>query len=195
MRVLIVEDNRTEQKLIQHMLDEWGYETEVSEDGIRAWQRILEDDAPDLLILDWMLPGIPGVEICRRLREMKRNCYIILLTAKDHRDDVIMGLQSGADDYVQKPFHREEFKARVRNAKRVLDLQEDLQKQVKELEQALAKVDQLQGLIPICCYCKNIRSDDNYWQRLEAYFQEQANVQFSHGICPSCFDTMFEQTG
>ncbi len=195
MRVLIVEDNRTERKLIQRMLDDWGYETEVCEDGLRAWQRILEDDAPELLILDWMLPGIPGVEICRRLREKKRNCYIILLTAKDHREDVIMGLESGADDYVQKPFHRAEFKARVRNATRVLELQESLQKRVTELEAALAKVDQLQGLIPICCYCKNIRSDDNYWQRLEAYFQEQANVQFSHGICPTCFDTMFEQTG
>jgi hypothetical protein len=89
---------------------------------------------------------------------------------------------------VTKPFNREELRARVQGGARVVELQRSLAERVEELEQALARVKQLQGLLPICSYCKKIRDDRNYWQQVEAYIGEHSEAVFSHGICPDCFD-------
>ena len=114
--------------------------------------------------------------------------YIILLTAKGSKEDLITGLESGADDYLTKPFHREELKARVQVGWRVLNLQKRLADRVHELESALSKVKQLQGLLPICCYCKRVRDGKDYWQQVEAYVMAHSEAQFTHGICPDCME-------
>ena len=102
--------------------------------------------------------------------------------------DVVKGLEAGADDYMIKPFDAEELRARVRVGFRVLDLQEKLTHRVDELEQALGQIKQLQGLLPICSYCKKIRDDGNYWQQVEEYIGSHSEVKFSHGICPACYE-------
>jgi len=129
-----------------------------------------------------------GAEVCRRARsqEMGRLLYIILLTAKGRKEDIVQGLTAGADDYIIKPFDRSELKARINVGERILRLQAELAARVKELELALTNVKLLQGLLPICCYCKRIRNDQNYWQQVDTYIADHSEAQFTHGICPEC---------
>ncbi|MCK4602578.1 MAG: diguanylate cyclase [Phycisphaerae bacterium] len=130
MRVLIAEDDRISRRALQAALSKWGYEVLVTSDGNEAWEALQEQDAPKLAVLDWMMPGMDGIEICRRVRRRERDerdyTYIILLTAKCQKDDVIEGMAAGADDYVTKPFDIRELKVRLRAARRVLDLQRKL---------------------------------------------------------------------
>ncbi len=98
-------------------------------------------------------------------------------------------MQSGANDYVIKPFDRAELQARVRVGQNVVELQRSLAQRVRELEEALSQVQQLQGLLPICSYCKKIRDDRNYWQQVETYVSRHTQMRFSHGICPDCWET------
>ena len=99
-----------------------------------------------------------------------------------------MGLDAGADDYLAKPFDRNELRARVQVGVRVVELQRHLAEHIKELETALSQVKQLQGILPICSYCKKIRDDQNYWQRVESYISDHSEAEFSHSICPSCYE-------
>ena len=188
--VLIAEDDPTSRRLLQVTLEKWGLEVEVCCDGHQAWQALQRDEAPQLAILDWMMPGIDGLELCRRLRALPqpRICYAILLTAKDQKQDLAEGLGSGADDYMIKPFDPCELKARLQVGIRLLSLQQALAGRVSELEEALAQVKLLQGLLPICSYCKNIRDDNNYWQQIEGYVSAHSEAQFSHSICPTCYE-------
>ena len=102
------------------------------------------------------------------------------------------GLEAGADDYVTKPFHHPELRARLRGAVRVIELQEQLVARVTELEVALSRVRQLQGLVPICSYCKRVRSDRDYWEQVEGYIARHTEAVFSHGICPECLEAATE---
>ncbi len=189
MNILVAEDNQIQRHLICRALQGWGYEVVECSDGEQTWRILGGEGPPPIVILDWMMPGITGLEICQRLRaEHDRNTYAIMLTARGNAEDQLAGLRAGADDYVHKPFHPDELNARIRNAVRVVELQAKLQGRVRELEDALRKVRQLQELLPICSYCKKVRQDENYWNDVEAYFQEHANVRFSHGICPECYD-------
>ena len=190
MKVLIAEDDAISRRVLEAFLRRWGFEVESFEHGGTAWERLQQEDAPSLVILDWMMPELGGVEICRRVRAAGRPqpAYLILLTSRTGSEDIVAGLEAGADDYVTKPFNREELRARVQGGARVVELQRSLAERVEELEQALARVKQLQGLLPICSYCKKIRDDRNYWQQVEAYIGEHSEAVFSHGICPDCFD-------
>ena len=189
MKILIAEDDPVSRRLLEVTLEKFGYEVVVAADGAEAWTALQRDDAPPLAILDWMMPELDGVEICRRVREVptSKPPYLVLLTAKTGRGDVVAGLDAGANDYLKKPFDRAELRARVQVGAQVLELQKNLADRIGELEGALAQVKQLQGLLPICSYCKNIRDEQNYWQRIDSYLMEHADVMFSHGICPDCY--------
>ena len=192
MRILIAEDDAISRRLLQATLSKWGHEVVVTTQGEEAWQVLQQPGAPLLLILDWLMPGLDGVEICRRARALPalQSAYILLLTARTRKEEIVEGLQSGADDYVTKPFDHAELRARVQVGVRVVGLQTALADRVHELEEALSSVRTLQGLLPICCYCKKIRDDGNYWHRVENYISGHANVRFSHGICPDCSEKM-----
>jgi DNA-binding response OmpR family regulator len=189
MRVLLADDDAVPRCLLQAALTEWGYEVEAVADGERAWQILQAEGAPKLAVLDWVMPGLDGVEVCRRLRARPAAApvYAILLTARDSKADVVAGLRAGANDYVTKPFDRAELQARVQVGRTVVELQHNLAARVRELEDALAQVRQLQGLLPICSYCKKIRDDNNYWQQVESYLGAHSGARFSHGICPDCW--------
>ena len=192
MQVVIAEDDRVTGEILARTLQRWNYATTLVADGADAWERLHAATEPTLAILDWMMPGMDGPEVCRRVREELplANMYLLLVTARESRGDVVAGLDAGADDYVIKPFDPEELRARVAVGARVLGLQQKLAERVAELQDALANVKQLRGLLPICSYCKRIRGDDQYWQQVEGYIAAHSDAQFSHGICPSCYATI-----
>ena len=195
MRILIAEDDAVSRRVLQTMLGKWGHDVVVTCDGASAWEALQQPDTPRLAVLDWMMPEMDGVEICRRVRATPGSplLYLILLTAKGRMEDIVEGLQAGADDYVTKPFDPEELRARVHVGERILELQADLAARVRELETALANIRQLEGLLPICCYCKRIRDDQNYWQQVESYITRHSNAQFTHGVCPDCYQRLLRE--
>src|SRR5437899_951445 len=147
MRILIAEDDAVSRRMLEASLRKWGHEVISANDGTGAWEALQNPDAPRLAVLDWMMPGIDGVEICRRVRRRPDHgaIHIILLTAKGRKQDVVEGLEAGADDYVTKPFDPGELRARVSVGARLLDLQDALAERVGDLEAALASVKQLRG--------------------------------------------------
>jgi CheY-like chemotaxis protein len=189
MNVLVAEDDPISRKILESNLKRWGFGVTTVEDGEAAWEHLLADQTLQLAVLDWMMPGCDGPDLCRRVRARPdfRPIHIILLTARSEKRDIVEGLRSGADDYLTKPFDREELYTRLKVGARVVELQRSLAEQVKDLSEALARVKQLQGLLPICCYCKQVRDDGNYWTAVEEYLGKNCDVRFSHGICPSCY--------
>jgi sigma-B regulation protein RsbU (phosphoserine phosphatase) len=181
MRILIADDDRMSTLMLERTLSEWGFEVVVAHDGIAAWERLVGTEPPALAIVDWMMPGIDGIELCRRIRATPRPApvYVILLTARTSRQDLVAGLEAGADDYLTKPFDPDELRARIHVGQRTLGL--------------IANIKQLTGLLPICSYCKRIRSDHNYWEQVESYISDHTDVLFSHGICPSCLEKALEE--
>ena len=181
--------------LLERTLSGWGHEVVVTNDGLVAWAALEEKDPPKLAILDWMMPGIDGLEICRRLRqrETQTPTYVIMLTAKRRKTDIVEGLIAGANDYVTKPFDRGELKARLDVGITVVNLQQSLAHRVSELEEALLHVKVLQGILPICSYCKQIRDDNNYWQSVDSYISGHSEAKFSHSICPHCYEAVVKR--
>ena len=188
MRALIADDDRTTTTLLSRTLERWGFDTTVANDGEAAWSAMTSSTPPSIAIVDWMMPGLDGPEICRRLHADSTHepIYVILLTSRTSRHDVVAGLNAGADDYLTKPFDHDELRARLQVGVRIVTLQERLAEQVKQLQAALANVKQLRGLLPICAYCKRVRNDQNYWEQVESYVTEHSDARFSHGICPKC---------
>ncbi len=134
MRVLIADDSTVSRHLLEVTLHKWNYDVIVTSDGSEAWAILDQPDAPALAILDWMMPGMTGLEICRRVRKQNREpyTYILLLTSKSLKEDVVEGLEAGADDYVTKPFDQNELNVRLRAGRRIVDLQAELLKAREE---------------------------------------------------------------
>lgn len=188
--VLVAEDDTISRRTVVAALTKGGNHVVEAQNGVQALEVLQEPNAPRLAILDWMMPGLDGIQLCKNLKAGNDGItrYLILVTSKGERQDVVDGLEAGADDYIIKPFDAEELRARVRVGFRVLDLQENLAHRVNELEEALYQIKQLQGLLPMCSYCKKIRDDGNYWRRVEEYLAHHSEVRFSHGICPACYE-------
>ena len=194
MRVLIADDETVSRRMLERALTRWSYEVVAATDGEQAWALLQQPDPPTIMVLDWLMPRLDGIAICRRVRAhpLLRSAYVILLTSRTAKEDIVEGLQAGADDYVTKPFDTSELRARMQVGVRVVKLQNALGERVRDLEDALSRVKQLQGLLPICCYCKKIRDDQNYWHQVESYVGSHTDVRFSHGICPDCSDKIKE---
>lgn len=192
MKILIAEDDQISSRILKLTLQAAGHEIISTGNGAEAWAILEKEDSPAMAILDWMMPGIDGLEVCRRVRQRATATptYLILLTAKAGKEDTVQGLDAGANDYICKPFNREELYARVRVGETVIKLQQNLAARVAELESALAQVKYLQGILTICSYCKDVRDDQNYWQQLETYVSHYSETQFSHSICPGCYESV-----
>ena len=197
MEILIADDDSVARMLLDSVLENWGHQVVVVNDGQQAWDILSQPDAPRLAIVDWMMPRIDGPELCRRIRRTPETLglYVILLTSRRDPADIISGLQAGADDYIVKPFEPEELRARLGVGLRVVALQNSLNAKITELKQALAQVHTLQGLIPICAYCKRIRNEAEFWERVESYITARSDARFSHGICPDCMQKVPAELG
>jgi diguanylate cyclase (GGDEF)-like protein len=144
MRILIADDSIVSRHLLEATLRKWGYEVVVAADGLEAWDALQGENPPRLAILDWVMPGLTGPEVCSRVRETSKNkeldyTYIVLLSSKSQREDLIVGLESGADDYLTKPFDQHELKVRLRAGTRIIDLHRELVSAREELREQATK--------------------------------------------------------
>lgn len=181
MRILIADDDRMSTVMLGRTLEKWGFDVVVVHDGAAAWEAIVGAEPPALAVVDWMMPELDGIELCRRIRatSLPSPVYVILLTARTSRQDLVAGLEAGADDYLTKPFDPDELRARIHVGVRTVGL--------------VANIKRLTGLLPICATCKRIRSGQGYWQQVEGYITEHSDAVFSHGICPTCLEKAMEE--
>lgn len=159
MKVLIADDDALSRKILEDCLSKWGYDIEMANNGHEAWGIMENNDRPNMAVLDWMMPGMDGVEICRRLRRLTlpNYVYVILLTARSKREDVINGLESGADDYIIKPFNPEELKSRLKIGRRIIELEHRILR--------LASTDYLTGLLNRRAFLERLERELNRCER------------------------------
>ncbi len=176
MKILIAEDNPVAEKVLRLTLQGFGHEVVSAPSGAAAWE-LFEQDPFRVIVSDWMMPDMDGLELCRRVRSRPdtRYTYFILLTAAHTGpDDYMLAMEQGVDDFLTKPLNREVIRTRLHVAKRILRYTTEIQK--------------LQEIIPICCQCHKVRNDDSYWERIETFITENTGCQFSHGYCPDCYE-------
>jgi len=206
LRILIAEDDLTSRAMLAAVLKNGGDEIVETTNGLEAWNELQKPDAPRLAIFDWMMPEMDGLEIVRRVRTMESSQsssassfaatdrhYLIMLTTRDEKADIIAGLETGADDYLAKPFDPGELGARVEAGRRMILMQEQLALQIRELREALDHIKTLQGILPICSFCKKIRDDGGYWNQVEAYISRHSDALFSHSVCPECMKIHYSE--
>jgi len=189
MNVLIAEDDDLSRMLLQTLLTEWGYNVTVAVDGNEAWKILSEPDHPHLLLLDWSMPGLEGPEIIQKLRQRSPDqpYYAIIITSRNNKNAAASVLEAGADDFINKPFDSSELRARVAVGERTCRLQMAMAENIVDLNKALARVKQLEGIIPICSWCKKIRDEQGNWLQLETYICKHSEAVFSHGMCSECY--------
>ncbi len=201
--VHVVDDDPVSLKLVGTVLEKHGYDVRVHSsaeellDGIGSG---CDESLPEpgrsaggmLVVADWNMPGMSGLQLCdvlrRRMAERGAYVYFVMLTSNIEHESLLQAFESGVDDYLTKPCNPAELIARIRAGTRMLMLHEDLRRKVKELEEALKRIRQLEELIPICSYCGRIRDDKNYWNRVEEYLEQRTGSRFTHGICPDCYE-------
>jgi DNA-binding response OmpR family regulator len=176
MKILIAEDDPVSVKILQFTLQHWGHEVICAASGDEAWA-VFDREPVRVVVSDWMMPGLDGLGLCQRVRARAKTeyTYFILLTAiNTGRDNLRKAMDAGIDDFLAKPLDREAIYMRLRVAERIL--------------QFTTEIKLLKELIPICMYCKRVRDDTDYWQQVETYIHQQTGTNFSHGICPDCFN-------
>ena len=191
-RILLAEDEPRYRRILSHYLNSWGFSVIVAADGIEAAAVLMGENSPSMALVDWMMPGLEGTEVCKRVRELpdRPYTYMILLTAKADKSAVAAGFEAGADDYVIKPCDMTELRARLKVGERTVTLERSLAQQVDTLQHALDHVRQLKELLPICAWCKRVRDDQDYWQSIEEYLHVHTGTDFTHGICPHCVEAV-----
>jgi len=194
MIVLVADDLDVNRKLLRTLLAAEGYDVIEASNGVDAFEILQGATGPVVGLIDWEMPEMEGIEVCRQARARRGAppLYLILLTVRDSKQDIVAGLQGGANDYITKPFDKTELLARVGIGTQMVQLQQALTERVAELKDALISVKQLGGLLPICSYCKKIRDDQNYWQQVEAYVGKHSEAKFSHSICPQCYEEIIK---
>ena len=175
MKILTVEDDAVARAVLRQALRRLGHESVEAADGEAAWE-LLQTEPVRVIVSDWMMPRTDGLDLCRRVRARARTDYIyfILLTSRDATEENQMAAtDAGVDDFLTKPLDLAELWTRLRVAERILKY--------------TTQVRQLEEMLPICSYCKKIRDDQNYWQQLEGYISERTGSDFSHSVCPDCY--------
>lgn len=145
MKILIADDDATTRLIMESFVTQWGHTAVTATDGGAAMMILRTKDAPPVAVLDWMMPGLDGIEICRRLREVQKNTYIILVTSRDDSASLVEGLDAGANDYIRKPFNKEELRARLQVGVRYAQIQQALEQRVAELENAFHEIHDLKA--------------------------------------------------
>lgn len=187
-KVLVAEDDFTSRTILSAMLKKWGYDPVETENGAQAWKVMQEADAPRLVLLDWNMPELNGLEVARLIRTVKTQVtpYIIMLTCRGEKSDIVDSLDVGANDHVSKPYDPNELMARLNTGRHNLELQISLLGKIEALQKAMAEIKTLRGIVPICAGCKKIRDDKGFWQQVESYVTRHSEAMFSHGMCPDC---------
>ena len=177
MKVLVADDDPIAVAVIEAALRKRGHECLTVTDGQAAWERWHEQPVR-VVVSDWLMPGLDGLELCRRIRQHPGDYtyFILLSNVSASGGNLEQAAEAGVDDFLNKPVNPQELWLRLRVAERILDFAN--------------KVQQLESFIPICSYCKKVRDDKNYWSQIEAYINSRTGSRFSHGVCPSCYDSV-----
>ena len=149
MPIVIAEDDLVSRTLMSSLMEKWGFKAVITQDGHEAMAALRAEQGPALAILDWMMPGMDGLQVCRRVRERKKMVYVIMLTSLGAKESIVEGLHAGADDYLSKPFDKNELLARIQVGLRILELHAALAARVKELEQAAGEIGDLKLRVPL----------------------------------------------
>jgi phosphoserine phosphatase RsbU/P len=175
MRILIADDDVVSQLILSEQLQSLGHTVTIASDGREAWE-LYQSTNPQIVITDWIMPDVDGLELSRMIRAENRETYtyLIFLTILHGKGSYLEAMDAGADDFITKPFDIEQLSARLHVAERILGLQREIK--------------QLQGLLPICSYCKRIREEDMTWLPIEKYITQRTDALFSHGVCPDCYE-------
>jgi len=173
MKILVADDDDFSRTLLVRALEGLKHEVTAAPDGRAAWKALRRQYFP-VLITDWLMPHFSGPELCRLIRKVARDnyTYIILLTVLEGKENYLQGMGAGADDFLTKPFDEDQLAARLHVAERILGLRQHVRR--------------LEGLLPICAYCKKIRDEQQQWQEVERYVAARSETTFSHSICPEC---------
>ena len=194
-RVLLADDDEKTRQILAHYLAKWGFVVSTCRDGNEAAAILEQDTAPALALIDWEMPGLEGVEICRRVRGRAGRhpyTYIILVTGRSDKSEIASGFAAGADDYVTKPFDVDELHARLLVGQRVVSLERRLAEHIARLRDALEQVGQLQDSAPVCIcpVCKQTRDSQSRWQPVETYLRENVGTFSIHETCPTCCEKL-----
>jgi DNA-binding response OmpR family regulator len=175
MKVLIADDDTICRWNLQAALEKFGHEVVVAEDGVQAW-KLFDAQPTRIVVSDWMMPELDGLGFCRKVRNRPETeyTYFIMLTIRSGTINYHEAIDAGVDDFLTKPLDRDELLARLRVAERILGY--------------ATQIRQLKSLLPICMYCKKIRDDRDYWLQIEEYIHAHTGADFSHGICPKCYE-------
>ncbi len=180
MNILIAEDDPIGAKILRLTLQQLGHTVSAAADGLEAWE--MYDRQPfRVIVSDWMMPGLDGLDFCKRVRQRPDTAYtyfIMLTAAHTSADDFTLAMDAGVDDFLTKPFEREILRTRLHVADRIL--------------RYTTEIHALKEIVPICMYCKKVRNDDDFWERVETYFRNCTGKHFTHGVCPDCFDTQLK---
>jgi phosphoserine phosphatase RsbU/P len=149
MPIVIAEDDLVSRTLMSTLMEKWGFKAFITKDGHEAMAALRAEQGPALVVLDWMMPEMDGLQVCRRVRESEKMVYVIMLTSLGAKENIVEGLHAGADDYLIKPFDKNELLARIQVGLRILELHAALAARVKELEKAAAEIDDLKLRFPL----------------------------------------------
>ena len=182
MKTLIAEDDREMREMLAVLLRLEGHDVAQAVSGLDAWEQF-EKGRFSLVLSDWLMPQLDGLELSRRIRATARPDYpyVILLTALKGKAHFLQAMRAGVDDFISKPFDADELRAKLHAAERIVTLQD--------------RVKRLEGILPTCMYCKNIRDEHQAWVSIEEYITQRSNAEFSHGLCPDCFTKAAAQLG
>ncbi|MFP4175765.1 MAG: response regulator [Planctomycetota bacterium] len=189
MDVMVVDDEMGTRTAVTGVLENTeNYNVTAVGDGAAALEAIQVGPVPPLIIMDWIMPGFDGVQLCRKIRSMEfcESPYILMLTVRNNRENLVRALDAGADDYMVKPFDPDELRARLRAGKRIVQLQHRLARRVNELKEAARHIRDLEGLLPICSFCKRIRDGNDDWHDFPNYINQHTDITLTHGVCPDC---------
>ncbi len=188
IKILIVDDDPDVRFATSRVAKNAGYsvlEAATGEEALKTARK----EKPDIILLDVVLPDVSGSDICRQIKaeECFKGTFVIMTSGfKTSSDEQARGLDNGADGYIARPVSNRELTARINAMVRIMVAERQRDHLIDELRQALSKIKQLSGLLPICMHCKKIRDDKGYWNQLEAYIQENTDAEFSHSICREC---------
>lgn len=173
-KVLVAEDDPVSARILCSLLGQFNYEAVLAKDGRAAWE-LFDREPPRIVISDWMMPELDGLALCAKIRARLKTpyTYFILLTANHTSpENYALATAAGVDDFVTKPLDRSALQMRLSVAERILKY--------------TAEIRQLKELIPICVYCRKVRDEGDFWERVETYIQKETGSRFSHGACPEC---------
>ena len=177
----MAEDDPVSAKVLQVALSKFGYEPVIARDGAEAWDEFNQEPVR-LIVSDWMMPNLDGLALCEKVRARAQTPYtnFILLTANHTTaENYALATAAGIDDFLTKPLDREAIRMRLAVAERILKY--------------MAEIRQLRELIPICSYCRKVRDEHDYWQRVEAYVEKETGSRFSHSACPKCYEKVVKR--